>query len=566
MLPRRLNLYAFLLLVGAFALAGCGTQPTVLPTQAAVAVLATAVPPEPTPAAETAPPDTAATVQKNTTVPDEAERPLLPPFSGPEAFNNEAGGLGAASAASALTIAAEALDAFANAAFTLNAALPAEPPAAAVLQAPVLPYNSEQAQNLAARFGFGGPLYTEVLPDAVQSPAGLPADAAAPPDLTPTFYAFDGPRTLNVSPAAAYYTDSSVPVDYQNPMPFDQAAPVAEAFLQARGLLDFPYALQSGWGQEVFVVRLINGRAASQPEISVGVGSSGQVAYATYRAIGSPLPLGDYPLIPAEAAWQQLQAGIDAQIVTTIASAAAGVLPVTEPAAGFQYWPRQHQSGLDVHLYAWPAVFTRADGAGAPRIQILSYTLQADDSTLTALAGQVGQNVHVWGSLDAAANTLAVAGWEPLAELNPLFKTGVVQRVDGEVRLQDAQSGETFLLPDAPADVPEGASVNVFAWAARDAGLAFPVLDWEGIDLQGGTGSSDTALAPAGVMGGETAVSPYTQITIDQVELAYYAQTINGEVDPALIWQPAWVFHATADNGDVLTFYVQAVDPSFRQS
>ncbi len=530
-----------LLLIGAI-LAGCGAPPAVLPTQAAVAVLATAVPTQPASAANAAAP-LPTPAPENTAVAEAetaGERPLLPRF--------------AASAESAGPSAAPGPDAFAQAAFNLTAALPAEPAAAAVLRAPDLPFNSQQAQTVAARFGFSGPIYTELLPDAVQSPTGLPADAAAPPALTPTFFAFDGPRTLNVGPQITTFTDSSVAVDYQNPLPFAQAAPAAEAFLQARGLLDFPYALQEGWGQEVFVVRLIDGRPVSQPEFSVGVGSGGQVAYVSYQMAGAPVPVGDYPLITAEAAWQQLQAGIDASVITTITPANAGA--AAEPASGFQYWPRQQQSGPDVHLYAWPTAYLPADGAGAPRVQMLGYALQADETTLAALAGQVGQNVHVWGSLDTAVNTLTVAGWEPLPELNPLFKNGPLQRVDGQTRLQDTQTGETFILPDVPADVPDSASVNVFAWAARETGLAYPVLDWEGIDLQ----LPGAAAAGQGAEG-ETAVPAYQQITVNQVELAYYAQAANGET----LWQPAWVFRATADNGDTLTFAVQAVGLAFRQ-
>lgn len=549
--------YACLLLMVVLVLAGCGAPPAVLPTQAAVAVLATAVPTQPAIATNAAaPPPTAA--PENTAVAEAesaGERPLLPRFS--RNTNTDTG-----SQPTGLNAAAPGPDAFAQAAFTLNTPLPADPTSATVLRAVGLPFNSQQAQNLAARFGFDGPVYSEVLPDVLQSPAGLPADAAAPPELTPAFFAFDGPRTLNIGPQIATYTDSRVPVDYQNPAAFAQAAPIAEAFLQAQGLLDFPYALQEGWGQEVFVVRVIDGRPASQPEISVGVGGGGQVAYASYQMAGAPVPVGSYPLIPAETAWQQLQAGVDASIMTAITPRNVG--PATEPDGGFQYWPRQHQSGPDVHLYAWPAAYLPADGTGAPRIQMLGYTLQADEGTLAALAEQVGQNVHVWGSLDTAVNTLTVAGWEPLPELNPLFKNGVLQRVDGQARLQDAQTGETFILPDVPADVPDGAAVNVFAWAVREAGQPFPVLDWEGIDRQ----LSDEAGAAGAVAlegAGETAVPAYQQITINQVELAYYRQTMGGEASPEVLWQPAWVFHATADNGDVLTFTIQAVDPAFRQ-
>lgn len=553
MLRRYIQLAGHLLalMTGILALAGCGTQPTVLPTQAAVAVVGTAD------AVGTAVPANAPipTSQPTATLPElptaeAGERPLLPRFAGSAAFTNQAAGLNAASL--------PAPGAFTAVAFSLNAELPTGPATAAALRASALPFTFEEAQRLAARFGFSGPLYTQMLPDVLQTAANLPAGAAAPPDLTPAFYAFDGPRTLTINPTAVSYTDSRVPVDFRNPLPFQQAAPAAEAFLQARGLLDFPYTLEEGWGHEVFVVRLIDGRPASQPDISVGVGGDGQVAYVNYQTMAAPDIIGEYPLIPAETAWQQLQAGPDENVV--ISAAAPGATPPAEPVSGFQYWPREHRPGPDVHLYAWPTAFAPADGNGAPRVQILNYTLQADADVLGALAAQVGQNVHVWGSLEAGTGALTVAGWEPLPELNPLFKSGVVQRVEGQARLQDAASGETFILPDVPADVPDGATVNVFAWAVRQTGLAFPVLDWEGIDRQLTEG------APAAVESGEdTAVPAYTELTIEAVTLAYYTQAIGSQI-PETLWQPAWKFRATAANGDILTFYLQAIDPAFRQT
>lgn len=547
---QRAYLFVLLLLFGVLSLAGCGGQTAVLPTSAAVAVIETAVPTQAALATDTNPPAAAVEPEATAVVTTAGERPLLPRFSGSATNNTQAAGLGAASAA--------APDAFTTAVFTLNAALPDTPAETAVLAAPSLPFTSEQAQRSAARFGFSGPLYTEVYPEIGQAAANLPADAAAPPELNQTFYAFDGPRTLNITEFAAYYTDSSAAFDYLNPLAFDQAAPIAETFLQALGLPDFPYTLQPGWGQEVFVLRLMDGRAASQPEISVGVGSGGQVAFASYQAIESPTALDSYPLISAETAWQQLQAGVTADIVTAITSPATAQTTSAE-AGSFQYWPRQHQSGPDVHLYAWPAAYAPISGDGPPRIHLLNFALQTDEAALAAMAAQVGQTIHVWGSLDTAVNTLAVAGWEPMPELNPLFKTGILQRTDGQTRLQEAQSGEMFILPDVPADVPEGATVNVFAWAVRDAGLAFPVLDWEGIDLQVATGG-ETAVTTSAP---EASNTSYSQITVDRVELAYHVTATGNEAAPGWLWQPAWAFYATADNGDALTFWVQAVDEGF---
>ena len=524
-----------------------------LPTRAALAELEVpVVPPE---NGETAVQPTESAPA--TTAP--GELPALPNLATAVVESGYAAGLGGDYAAETSMLAPETGELFANATFRLDTTLPTETTEAQVWQQPAVPLDVNRAQAIAQRWGFTGPLYTFALPG--ESVLGEPVSQEAaqlPTDLI-EFHAFDGAKSIIISEGFAYFTDNSVPFDYETPRPFDQRAPAAETALQSLGLLDFPYTLADGWGHEVWVNRVLDGMETDYPEISVGVGENGRLAFASYQPFDQLTAIGTYPLISAEAAWQQIQDGIDENILFTITANAQESDPLWDTPSDFQYWPRTQQTGQEVHLYGYPTVFLPVDEGYPPLVQALNYTVQTDETTNRALAEQAGTNVHFWGMLDAATNSLVLTGWEPLPDLNPLIKNGAIQRQGEQTFLVD-QTGGTFILPDTPADLADGSFVNVFAWAARDAGLAYPVLDWEGIDMQIGEGSGET-LAMPDILPPTAPV--YEQISVTNVALAYYVlpesqQAENGRYQQSYLLLPVWQFTATADNGDTLQFTVQA--------
>ena len=54
---------------------------------------------------------------------------------------------------------------------------------------------------------------------------------------------------------------------------------------------------------------------------------------------------------------------------------------------------------------------------------------------------------------------------------------------DGDRVLFNTTEGETYLVPDAPADLPEDTALNIFGWAFREVGAEFMAIDWESIDV-----------------------------------------------------------------------------------
>jgi hypothetical protein len=553
---KRILILTMTALLSILFLTACAQDEPSLPTRAALAELdAPTVQPE---IEETAVQPTASPPPSTET--ESGERPSLPNLADTAVDTGLGGGLDNNITIAEGTSAAETANLFGATTFALNTPLPTGITEAQVWQQSAVILDENRAKAIAARWGFSGPLYQLAPPDKTVVGETVGLDAAQLPANLPEYHVFDGARSLVITEGAAYFVDSSVPFDYESPQSFAQRAPAAEAVLQSMGLLDFDYALAAGWGHEVWVNRILADMTTDFPEISVGVNENGRLAFASYQPFDQLTAVGTYPLISAETAWQQIQAGLDENMRFTITSAAAEQDSALPPqAAGFQYWPREQQSGPDVHLYSVPTVFLPVDEGLPPLVNALNYTVQADETTLRDLAAQVGVNVHFWGTLDTNTNILVLAGWEPLPELNPLIKNGTVQRQGEETLLIEPQGG-TFSLPNAPADLADGSHVNVFAWATRETGQAYPVLDWEGIDLQI-PGSSGEAMAMPEML--PAAAPVYEQISINTVTLAYYAypemQTgQNGRFQQSYWLLPVWQFTGIANNGDTVTFTVQA--------
>ncbi len=472
-------------------------------------------------------------------------------------------------------------DPFSGTTFTLNATLPTEPLLASVVQnVPETAVSVEVARDLANRFGFTGQMYREQYPVFEQEP-GVPE--YVPPVV---YYLFDGPRTMVIDAWGAYYNDTSIVNDWENPMPFAQAAPIAEAFLQERGLLNFEYEVQQLWGTDVNFVRMIDGRPSSQPELTVGVSQEGQVFFVSYQLLRNAETLGRYPLITAQEAWEILQSGVVENQIPYMyifnpdqAVAEPAVLEPDPFAEQYQYWAREYAAGEEVHLYEWPIVYLPVDG-GSPRIQVRGYILQADDATLNALAARVGQQTHLWGQVSADGRTFELTGWEAIEQiLEPISGPGVISREGDQVLFTNSDTGTVYIVPSAPADLADGLEVYLFGWSARDLGLAYPVVDWENIDkiVNIEPLPEETLPVDVPIEGDEDMVfEPFTYetFTVNDVTLAYYTSYVwptdeSGETrydgQPTIIVQPTWKFRGETDTGEFVEFFVQATQPDFLQ-
>ena len=196
----------------------------------------------------------------------------LPRFDG-QALSGGLGGGGGAQGTSELSM--PGIDPFSDTTFTLNATLPQEPISGLVTQRLTeTSIDAAFARQIADQYGFAGPLYIEIF--AANGPSEGPG---APPA---NYIAFDGPRTLRIDPWSIYYYDeaAAAKINHEKPQILPNAVALAEAFLQERGQLNFPYVAEVQPLGEVFFLRSVDGTAAVEPEISVTLNADGEVAFA----------------------------------------------------------------------------------------------------------------------------------------------------------------------------------------------------------------------------------------------------------------------------------------------
>ena len=519
----------------------------------------------------------------------ETELPLLPRMNESGPIASGLGGGVADMETSALPMpAAEGLVAssiahpssvFSGTEFVLAATLPAAVNSAEVyLQSTDLVLTVEMAQALAAQMGFAGPLYT----------TPQPADADIRYPLV--YLAFQDGVRLTIDPygSISYEQIGQVERPY---VAFASEADlaVAEGFVQERGLLPMPYEVAATpWG-EIGFYPVINGQRLEQMLGSARVVDSQVVSL--YLQWGMDWqPLGVYPLLSPDAAWEQLLAQINApdnEIPYEIRPAGFGQdgpMGIAEPPVGIetvQYWQREYQPGEFVTVYLYPSVLVALDGS-APIVETWPLTLEADDATRYALAETPFQLTRFSGVINAKGDGIIVESFEILAsEADPFqFAEGTVARVDEHMLLTSAD-GQTYLLPQAPAELADGAAVYVFGWETSEMDGDIPIFNWESIEARGDFAEIPISEEPLPVE--PLPVDPglfapvYTQVTISEVSLGYRYVYIYDDVlvegdmvvdvapagPPAFYIQPVWQFRGTTEHGDLVTFYVQAVAPEY---
>ncbi len=541
------------------------------------------------PVVETLPENDAAT--SGVAEPNAEIAEALPPQEGAPLprFNSQpmGGGLGGGggAATSSMPIAEGGFDMmmsdpFSGTIFTLNTAFPTEPAAGIVqYRAGEATIDAALAQQIATAYGFSGPLYTEMYPSEV------PMDGPSAPPMS--YIAFDGARSLRIDPWAISYVNETAATsfDYEDSVAtIPNAATIAETFLQERGQLDFAYELRvNEQSNSVEFYRLVQDTAVNEPELSVTLNKDGEVVWVWDSVPGNYEDPRRYPLISAEAAWQKVLEGVTAnQIMYRILGEDPFVGIPVEPLPidqEYQSWPRTYSAGSEVHFYDWPIVYQPV-GGGTPLVKVRNYTIQVDDATLNSLADNRDSQIHLWGTLNAD-NSLALAGWEPLATYEPIFLQGIVQQENGQL-IFVGNEGATYILPDAPTDIENGLEVTVFGFGIRDIGLTYPVLDWESIDKYIEYPEEPIGIPIESEPIDGMPIEPfmpmgYENVQIDGVELAYVVtymwpemneedlETMMRRPSPTIYLQPAWQFTGTAETGEKITLWVQAVEESYLQ-
>jgi hypothetical protein len=433
-------------------------------------------------------------------------------------------------------------------------------------------YTEAEAAELARRFGFDGPLYREVYPVF----EGDEMWAWTPPV---SYHAFDGVRSMWIGEGYLHYSDAGAePQPGQMPMPYEQARPIAEAFLRERGLLDFEYDVEQAGGYEVIFTRQINGRTSTHAQLYVSVGPNGQVSMVSYSPMQQLTPLADYPIRSADDAWALLlelaqEDNFDFQrVFYNTYPGPDYVDPYAETdsmwADRYRYWERTYQVGQTITIYPHLMAFEAVDADVAPRIQADRFLLDGPAETLRQMVDVIGRQVKVSGTVRTLGPrpVLELLAWEtlPEGEYRYTYSEGVTRR-DGEQMFVRTDEGEQILLPDAPADLEDGVRVSVHGWEIETDEGPYPIFNWQGMGLSYTEEFDMPVEMPETMPAFDEDPFKITQITITEVELVYVITSTYDEArqQPDFLAQPAWRFKGTNNTNMIIDLTVQAVEDAY---
>ncbi len=451
----------------------------------------------------------------------------------------------------------------ADAELELNAPFPTDPASLPVYTQPGYGILTEaDVARLAAALGLSGPVYREVYPEPDLAAGDVPW---TPPVV---YFVFDGDKTLAVREDGFYYFDQATARNFTATLaPFAQGAPIAEAYLKATGLLNFPYEMTSPHGGDIEFRRVIDGRVTIFPEFMVSVTDRGEVMSVSYNALSQLSNAGNYPLRTAEEAWQHfVEQGLDYQQVTFISYPGPGYVqpefpePQPDPNAGlYKNWQRVYASGDRATLYPYPMVYAAVDGQAAPVINVDQYRLLGSEADLRAIAGYVGKQLRITGTVRETATrlTLELVSWEPVEQVDFVFRAGTVRRTENQVVI-DADEGDTWLIVDAPADLADGERVYLGGWPGESPDPSLPAISWQYIDriVEVESMPEEVSILPV-------EEDPYQirRVVFDRIDLVYlftpYWDQANERSEYVI--QPAWRFTGLTDRNEIMEIYVQAV-------
>jgi hypothetical protein len=456
---------------------------------------------------------------------------------------------------------------FMNATITLNTDLPTESEAAvyAIPHQNMTTLDQEKIRNFADKMGVTGELYFEWY-------EGMPLDGQddGSGNIPYAYRIFDGKQQVTGHlNGEMFYEDTRLYSQNLQPLPFTDRAALAEQFLQEKNLLDFPYEIHPGWGNEVQFLTLVDGRSVNNWSlITVNISGDSQIMSVSIRPFGELNQIQTESLRSAADAWQYLQDNLaDGPIMfNLIASDPAYYAP--PPSNGKKtLWELEFAAGQEVTLNSWVQIFRPADGSITPRMSTdRGLVLAADDATLEAIAEAVsfGNNVRLHGTLSGEVDNLVlnISEWEPVVGPYDVYLSGTTRLVNGVVSLE-LPGGFPIQLANPPADLPIDSLISMSSWSVRvaDDGVS-AIADWVYINLMD-SGLGDQAAPPV-----EDPFIDISGVTIDAVDLVYNYlypyESLNPTTGVPYITDdnshlvPFWRFTGETNKGDLVEFMIPA--------
>jgi hypothetical protein len=354
-------------------------------------------------------------------------------------------------------------DLFPKADWILQATLPEGPVEATVYGVEASDsFTLETGKTIAARLGVKGEVF------AIQR--------SEQPSLL-EYFVVDGLTRLDIYDVEKFTLIPDITLtrnEHSQPLPFEQLATRAEAFLKEKGLLDFDYIVQPSWlrTDEVIFTRMLDGYpllggSPQQINISVSVEPDGNIRQVNYQGLHLHLePAGRYPLRSAADAWQGLLTG---QLSGRFGYQVMSVLPPFQPL----HWSSKFEVGQRADLYGQVMVYKPLDTSRPLLVTVEDIPIQGDFKGLE----NSNDFIHVWGTVQAGSRglELALEGWETPPVPNTYF--GTLEK-DGETLVLAALDGRHYELVAPPDNLPIGEPAMVNGMLSSDSSR----MEWGTID------------------------------------------------------------------------------------
>lgn len=452
-----------------------------------------------------------------------------------------------------------------NTTFNLIATLPTEPSQANLFIEP-LPANLDVVtmQAIAQQWGFPTTLYQHQLGMGVEA---ISAYAGSVAEYPGSYVSFADEKRLTFSPQMLSYYDMRAagpqgydPLTAGNFSDFNQSKGIAEAFLRERGQLNFSYEIRRGYSNEVTFYRSDGAERFDRPVATVNVNKEGVVVSADLWLIPTMNLHGTTPLISAETAWNNLKAN-PAQYEHDFRPTIEIMLQERATYGSARHWARNlFQVGSPISINGWLTIYTPTEEGQLPRLLLNdNLPLVGSAETISGLqaVNQQGMPVHIEGTVSAEREITVTSYSMAPNQIGDLYLPGTID-LNGGAHLV-VPGGLQILLPDAPADLSQGVTVNVMGTGLSQREDGVVVFNWHTMDEL--VQNLPMAMPAIGT-------SPFSAERFDfsTVRLVHRAHWPSVELQPdangniPTFYAPYWQFLGTDERGSEISFYLLAFD------
>jgi hypothetical protein len=366
----------------------------------------------------------------------------------------------------------------------LQAELPEAPSKVQIYRQKAWPALSpEMALQTASQLGVEGQLYL--------APAG-------PPGAT-SYLVSDGYARVLFQQAAPWYQYQAAPGGVPpagSELPPEQAQAASEAFLKTHGLDQFEYHIEARPGGTVFAQTLdgipLSFPPFDEPQVRLVLDDQGQVVQVNSSLLDFEA-LDSYPIISAGEAWEK--------VLSPDTLSGSETYSISGGANAFHSWGRTYPSGQDVELFGTARAYPALDPSQPPLIFLMDFPVSGNIQGL-AEAAESNRFIQAWGQFvedGQGRRSFQMTGWQASFFPDQNLQ-GTLERQGGEVYL--VTPDQRLRLPDAPADLPDGATIAVQGVVLEEPELA---MEWSNLYTAplggGGGGGGGTGFAQLNLEG-----------------------------------------------------------------